>query len=91
MEGSHIQKPCRIPKVPLGPKPSFADPADYSDAAFLLTVGSFLLRVEFFLLTVGNCSFFNLQLELVCLVFLLTVELLCLQCESVSEKCLNGL
>ena len=59
----------------------------------LLTVGSFLLTVEFCSLTVVPFSFFTPSWS-----FLLTVgalekqlELFCLQWERVSEKHLNGL
>ena len=63
------------------------------DATFLLTVGSSLLTAELFSY---SCvwELFCLQIERVLLtirVLLLTVELLCLQWESLSKKHLNGL
>ena len=56
------------------------------DAAFLLTVGSFLLTIELFYLQLCFWAFL-----LTARAFLLTIELLCLQWESVYKKHLNGL
>ena len=53
--------------------------AFFSDAAFLLTVGSFLLTVELF------------YLQLTILAFLLTVLAFCSRWESASNKGLKGL
>ena len=68
----------------------------WADAVFLLTVGSFLLTVGVFLLTVDNFSFFTYNWSFfffspTVLAFLLTIEFLCLQWESVSNKRLKGL
>ena len=67
---------------------------DYNlkDAAFLLTVGSFLLTVELFHLQLTILSLFptvgafNLQFS-----FYLQLELFCLQWESASQKRFKGL
>ena len=50
-------------------------PIFFLDAAFLLTIGSFLLAVELFLLTIDNCSFltYSWSCILTALASLLTV------------------
>ena len=61
----------------------------HKDAAFLLTVGSFLLTVELFYLQLPILAVFFLQLELfllTILAFYLQLELSCLQWESASNK-----
>ena len=59
----------------------------------MLTVGSFLLAPELFLITIVFGSFFTYTSSCLLTVgaFLLACELLCLQWESVSKKQLNGL
>ena len=69
------------------------EPENNLDAAFVLTVGSFLLTMELFylqliilafLLTVGAFFAYNLS-------FLLAVGSFCLQWESASNRGLKGL
>ena len=63
------------------------------DAVFLLTLGSFLLRVEFFYLQLIISAFlFTILVSvLTVLVFCLQLEFFCLQWESASNKGLKGL
>ena len=64
----------------------------FEDAAFWLTVGSFLLTVGFLLAVVfGSFFAYSLSFFTYTLGVLLTVELLCSQKESVSKKQFNGL
>ena len=63
------------------------------DAAFLLTIGSFLLTVELFYLQLTNLAFLLTvgAFPLTIWAFYLQLELFGLQWESVSNKRLKGL
>ena len=65
--------------------------AQEMDAAFLLTIGSFLLTMELFYLQLTILAFFLTVGAQLLLFYFLQLELFCLQWESASNKRLKGL